>query len=203
MKAVITFIAVSLFCLSAAHAQSRHEAILESCPGYLWQHPITSDLNWSVTCFLQAIRDKNKALAVAIAPAAKCLPVDPAACVDGIMDEPMVDLFFGDVPGHSTSTSFNQLIAATDTVVVTYDIIDRSNGVQVYFLVAPEKRMVNFVAGRMKDFFDCHFSFNEERNMWLMEENITMETDDYDESREIDLSGDSSALPAMIWKPKK
>ena len=193
----LAFIALTFCSFGTARAQSFDDTPLASCPGY-GAHPIVSDLNWSVNCFLQALYDKNIAIAVALATLARCLPSDPDACIGGVIDEPARNFFFG---GSNPGRSLHDLVAGTNSVVVTYEPAD--SGVVVTFLVKPEKSKVNVVQGFMVDYFACDFAFDDAKQIWLLDGICRLDVVDVDESLVVDMSGAASDLPAMLWRPKK
>lgn len=140
----LALIALALSCLSSARAQGLEGTPLTSCPGYIADHPIVSELSWSVNCFLDAIHKKDRALAVAIAPYAKCDPQEPDYCFEGV-EATASGHFFGEGPSVS---SLYTLLTGTDSAIVTF-ATNEQNGpfaternkydVQTTVLVAPEK----------------------------------------------------------------
>lgn len=196
MRAAIFIAMMMLGFVGFAQAQDLSRTPLTACPGFAPGHPVVSQINWSVNCFLHALKIKNAAMAVALAPGARCF--EKEHCIDGIIDEDARNGFFGG--GASSSESFHSLIAPLPRVVVNYTAVEDGR-LWVAFLVAPEKSIVKVGSGWMKDYFDCDFQFDKALQIWVVDGVCRIDVADVDEARTYDFSGADPNLAMMVWTP--
>jgi len=193
----------------AVSAQDLDGTPLASCANYEKNHPLVSDLSWSVNCLLQAIYDGDKRAIVALAPAERCEP--KVGCdAEGILDEATSEFIFGfkdtgkvwkDVDAVQT------VLRRSSHILVTYSLY-LPNEVHVRLIPRPGKDSTHRGPGFNRDYFACFFRYDNDSAIWVVDGSFcTLGTDRYvDESNYeevIDLTGnDSASLPVMTWKPR-
>lgn len=205
--AIYLLFGIALLVHTPAHAQDLDGTALVACPAYEKDSPIVSDLAWTVNCFLQAIYDENKNVFLEFDNSARCR--SETSC-DGALDVHTSELVFG-LDG-SDKSPWNQLSVSgrfkrAKSIMVEYYFFD--DFAEVTFILQPSKKSVRLRDGIHRDFFRCRFQYNAERKIWEVSGPVFgFETDRYigdgqDPHEIIDLTGNDSVLPPMIWKPKK
>jgi hypothetical protein len=210
MQGLCMLIAI-IFSTSIAYAQNADDDALARCPNYEKNHPVVSELSWSIDCLLQAIYDGDKRIIAELSESARC---GGTLCeAEGILYEDASNFILG-AKGtgkwrptlSSEIDSVRTVLKRSTSVLITYapDILGR---VYVKLIPRPGKDSVARGPGLDKDYFVCFFKYDGERSIWVVSGGFCLlETDSYVSEENyndvVDLTGNAESSPVMIWKPR-
>lgn len=173
---------------------------LARCPDFDRFDPAVAEVEWSVRCFLHALKTQDRELVAALAPRARCSrTTGKEYCIDGIIDRGARDAFFG--RSDASHRPLSELIAPLDSVVVNYTFSDNEQR-WVAVLLGPDKGIVNAAEGWKKDYFDCMFDFDKDLGIWVPRGLCrTEDSGTIDSAMTYDFTGADRELKRMVWRP--
>jgi hypothetical protein len=208
MRIAIALISLSLSLAGNAHAHDIEGTALTSCPGYAKDDAGVSQLSWTVGCFLQAIKDRNKSIIAALSEDARCYEPEPC---DGAMSENNSIMLFGSPSDPDAGAEIPRMLDQATFVNIFPRFEDDRYSVEVLFAPRPGPSKIDARIRYFKDrkWFICGFYFDAMRGIWVVWDKFCHFETEFVDPREdrnappFDLDGNGQSVPYMVWKPRK
>lgn len=208
MKWLCAIVVFTGFKLSSACAQNLDDTALARCPGYEKEHPLVSELTWSVSCLLQAIHDRDKGIIAELSEQARCSVM---ACEsEGVLDEDVSVYIFGigetgkaRYPLQSPNDAIRTVLMKSNAALIV--VAPSLKGAHVTVIPRTGRESVRADEGHNRDYFECDFDYDPERSIWIVSGGFCLYGTGEEESSDavVDLTGnDAGSIPVMLWKPK-
>ena len=207
MRIAIALIAVALTLAGNARAHDIEGTALTCCPGYVKDDAGVSQLSWTVGCFLQAIKDRNKPIIAALSAFARCHKSAPC---DGAMDQFQSEMLFGSPSRPDSGSEIPRMLDQATSVNIFPRFEDDRYSVEVLFAPRPGPAKVDPYIRNLQDrkWFICGFYFDAMRGVWVVWEHFCHFETEFEDPRvdrnapPFDLDGNGQNTPHMVWKPR-